>query len=676
MMNGGSIPVPLHMAIGPACNPTQFCMILRHSTCLLFLLLCVCVSAVRAQDPGYKGCQEIDQLVEKECVALERLFENAGGLDWFNRTGWLRANQPCSWFGVTCNSKEWPLNVIKIELIDNNVGGGLPGELGNLSELEELIIENTSQRGGFDKLGNILPSTLAAARNLRVIRLGRNGIRGSIPATYGRLESLEILDLHDNMLDGFLPDSLARLSKLRELDLSTNDLKGAIPVAWGGLENLEILTLSNNRLNGAIPDTLGHLSNLRSLRLENNAFSGTVPRALADLENLNWLFLSQNQLEGPLLPDIAQLDDQLVACALENNAESFCIPDRDVYPADEEGRFCGVSLSETCSICNTNATVDDATCRGLEALYFNTKGFLWGNNEGWLVHDSPCNWFGIGCTNNMVAEISMPNNNLTGNIPDALGGLDGLSVLDLSQNQLAGTLPFSVAALASGMDSCTLSGNTTDLCIPENEQYRILGSNAICQIPLTTNCTPLPASVSNLQARTDGGSIVLSWVTTSIDPAAVFYVDKKAGNTFEEVANIDGVTLLQTSAPFELALPAGAPGIHTFRIRQEQPNGIATLSASVDISIGIEGGILVGAPYPNPAPGNAFMDVLMEAGGHLDISLYNAIGQRVRSLYTGTLAAETPLTITIDKQGLAGGLYFIQTQGTRFTRTHAFVITP
>lgn len=653
---------------------TKRSMILRYTTCLLFACFCLGGFSAKAQDPGYKGCAEIDQLVEEECNALERLFENAGGFEWLNRTGWLRANQPCSWFGVTCNSKEWPLNVIKIELIDNNVGGSLPGELGNLSELQELIIENTSQRGGFEKLGNTLPSTLSAAQNLRVLRLGQNAITGAIPLIYGRLKNLEVLDLHDNQLNGFLPDSLGRIAPLQNINLATNDLRGNIPVAWAELPNLQSLDLSNNRLNGSIPAELGNIKTLRSLRLNDNNLTGNIPRSLADIPDLNWLFVANNQLEGALLPAIGQLQSQLSACSVENNAANFCVPDREAYPTDENGLFCGMPVSSTCSACDTSQ--DNATCRSLEAFYFDTKGYAWENNAGWLVHDSPCAWFGIGCENNSIASLQLPNNNLSGSISDELGGLSSLVALDLSQNELAGTLPFSVAALAPNLAACSLSDNTPDLCIPENEQYRTLGLDPICQLPLTSSCVPLPAKISDVQARVAGELVIISWVATSINPASEFFVEKKAGNDFHQQGGINGATLLGSPAPYELPLFAGPPGVYTYRVREDLPDGRTNYSETIEIWTGVTSGYLVGAPYPNPATHTAYMDLLVETADDVEVTLYNALGRRIKTIFSGALPPNTPHLLEIEKSRLAGGLYFIQVRGTNFSKVQTLAFRP
>ena len=70
--------------------------------------------------------------------------------------------------------------------------------------------------------------------------LGLNDLSGEIPAELGSLSNLETLYLNDNELSGEIPAELGSLSHLRYLDLSQNDLSGCVPssledllLAWG-----------------------------------------------------------------------------------------------------------------------------------------------------------------------------------------------------------------------------------------------------------------------------------------------------------------------------------------------------------------------------------------------------------------------------------------------------------
>ena len=66
-----------------------------------------------------------------------------------------------------------------------------------------------------------------------------------LPANFGRLSKLRILELRENSL-GTLPKSLSRLSDLRRLDMGNNDL-AEVPEVVGSLPELRELWLDGNR---------------------------------------------------------------------------------------------------------------------------------------------------------------------------------------------------------------------------------------------------------------------------------------------------------------------------------------------------------------------------------------------------------------------------------------------
>ena len=75
---------------------------------------------------------------------------------------------------------------------------------------------------------------------------------------------------------------------------------------WSGVtapagDSVIILSLVYNNLNGIIPAQLGDLTNLRILRLADNQLTGSIPPELGNLTNLWILYLSNNQLSGSIM---------------------------------------------------------------------------------------------------------------------------------------------------------------------------------------------------------------------------------------------------------------------------------------------------------------------------------------------------------------------------------------
>ena len=145
---------------------------------------------------------------------------------------------------------------------------------------------------------------------------------GEIPGELGGLTNLEDLNLSGNQLTGEIPGELGGLTNLEPVDrnilsgnqltgeigLSGNQLTGSIPGELGGLTNLEDLNLSGNELTGEIPGELGGLTNLQTLNLYGNQLTGEIPGELGGLANLQTLWLSGNQLTGCILQNLRRIE--------------------------------------------------------------------------------------------------------------------------------------------------------------------------------------------------------------------------------------------------------------------------------------------------------------------------------------------------------------------------------
>ncbi len=80
-------------------------------------------------------------------------------------------------------------------------------------------------------------------------------------------------------------------------------------------------------------------------------------------------------------------------------------------------------------------------------------------------------------------------------------------------------------------------------------------------------------------------------------------------------------------------------------------------------------------PYPNPAHNQATIDIAVREAQPVTVTLYNALGQRVRTLFDGTLPAETSRSLQLDGAQLTSGLYFVRMAVPSFsaTKTVTFV---
>lgn len=134
--------------------------------------------------------------------------------------------------------------------------------------------------------------------------------------------------------------------------------------------------------------------------------------------------------------------------------------------------------------CNSVVDVSSSECEALSIFYANTNGASWTDDTGWLVNTSVCSWFGITCDggNSTVTEIDLSNNNLIGSLPEAIANLPNLTVFDASNNQLTGSIPNAFGSLASFVE-LNLADNNLSSGIPVS----LTNSSTLTSVILSDN---------------------------------------------------------------------------------------------------------------------------------------------------------------------------------------------
>ncbi|AEE77027.1 NSP-interacting kinase 2 [Arabidopsis thaliana] len=122
-----------------------------------------------------------------------------------------------------------------------------------------------------------------------VIRLEApsQNLSGTLSSSIGNLTNLQTVLLQNNYITGNIPHEIGKLMKLKTLDLSTNNFTGQIPFTLSYSKNLQYFRrVNNNSLTGTIPSSLANMTQLTFLDLSYNNLSGPVPRSLAKTFNV------------------------------------------------------------------------------------------------------------------------------------------------------------------------------------------------------------------------------------------------------------------------------------------------------------------------------------------------------------------------------------------------------
>ncbi|WP_211075647.1 immunoglobulin domain-containing protein [Aquimarina sp. MMG016] len=283
------------------------------------------------------------------------------------------------------------------------------------------------------------------------------------------------------------------------LNLFNNNLMGTLPDVFANLPSLTTIQVNNNAIRGTLPSSITGLASLTTLNIDHNNY------LFADLENdfntyqtqlgVNFIYSPQAEVEAPDTKVIAvgssvTLETNVFTSlnntyqwfkdgVLINGATSliYTIPTTTITDAGEyylEASNTNVSgLTIKRNSIKVEITAVDDTCRVSEAekqalidLYNSTNGANWTNNANWLTDAPVCDWYGVTVDNGKVANLSFSRNNLSGVLPESIGDLKHLSLINFNSNAIEGTLPNRMSELKN-LVVLHLGGNQLSGSFPE-----------------------------------------------------------------------------------------------------------------------------------------------------------------------------------------------------------------
>ncbi|KAJ0771372.1 putative protein kinase RLK-Pelle-LRR-XII-1 family [Helianthus annuus] len=161
--------------------------------------------------------------------------------------------------------------MIDLSLTSNEFNGTIPSSFRNCKELLSLNLDRNHLTGE-------IPRQLFELSSLSIsLNLGNNRLSGQVPVEVGNLKNLNEIILANNRLSGDIPSSIGSCSSLQKLNISNNFFSGSFPASLGSLRALENLDASHNNFTGEIPAYF-EVMPLRNLNMSFNDLEGEVSR--------------------------------------------------------------------------------------------------------------------------------------------------------------------------------------------------------------------------------------------------------------------------------------------------------------------------------------------------------------------------------------------------------------
>jgi Secretion system C-terminal sorting domain len=179
----------------------------------------------------------------------------------------------------------------------------------------------------------------------------------------------------------------------------------------------------------------------------------------------------------------------------------------------------------------------------------------------------------------------------------------------------------------------------------------------------------LPVTLTGFDALADGDDVVLTWRTASERNNAGFYIQQRSGSSFKDLAFVPGAGTSDRPRTYTYRVPNPGPGTLQYRLKQVDFDGAFAHSAAIEASVRLREAYTLEPAYPNPFNPESTIRFAVRQAEPVTVELYNAVGQRVRTLYSATPAAEAMEEVRIDGAGLPSGIYFVHLRGEGFLGT-------
>jgi hypothetical protein len=225
--------------------------------------------------------------------------------------------------------------------------------------------------------------------------------------------------------------------------------------------------------------------------------------------------------------------------------------------------------------------------------------------------------------------------------------------------------------LTTSFDDGTTEGDLSD------DALVATGATSFSEFVLASDTAPLPVEVASFDAVRDGRSVVLSWTTTSETNNAGFQVERRPTNA-ETWTNtgvfVEGSGTTSEQQTYRVRLDNLDPNTYTFRLRSVDVDGTETVGPTAEVELPLKEAHKVSPVRPNPITNRGRIDVQVREQQQVTATLYNILGQQVRTVHDGPLTANTRHTMTVNASSLASGIYFLRVDGESFRTTRKITL--
>lgn len=212
-------------------------------------------------------------------------------------------------------------------------------------------------------------------------------------------------------------------------------------------------------------------------------------------------------------------------------------------------------------------------------------------------------------------------------------------------------------------DEAETAGLSFDQALMTNQQFEDDQATTYSVVATDTDDSALPVELIRFDAIADGLTVTLQWATASEVNNAGFFVERRRGETFEQLGFVDGAGTTAEGQQYQYQVKAPPPGPNAFRLKQVDFDGTFAYSPVVEVMVELPDRFMLQPAYPNPFNPEATVRFAVREAVPVQLALFDGLGRLVQVLYDAQPAAHQVQTVRLNGSGLASGMYVLRLSG-------------
>lgn len=209
---------------------------------------------------------------------------------------------------------------------------------------------------------------------------------------------------------------------------------------------------------------------------------------------------------------------------------------------------------------------------------------------------------------------------------------------------------------------------------PGAHRFRLKKVNKTGDVEYTPTITNRISGIMEWKADKTNEGVELQWRTAVPENDEAYVVEHQSPDDLQKdwtpIKQIENQSSKDQTKDHSYTATDLVPGTHQFRLRHIEKDGTADRTEPVSIHRKMEKAIRFTPPSPNPVRTQATLSFAVRDKQPVTITIYDILGQEVKTVYRGTPSPEENQIVRFDVSGLASGAYFVRLVANEHVETH------